>query len=251
MSEIVLTKNVATPAPPSSGFLSTYLDANGQAKQQTPAGKIYNFGRPISAEDVEELTNGIKYSPSVTVPIIPANTRYVASFNVGVLRNPSKALVGIVAGALSPIGHPLEFSGDLQILNPATPDPNVIAGLDLSKLIYATTDYTKSRRFAAMPASSTTTEAYGNTPLPVKTFNVALGVYGMSYSSMNVGVLFGFYSYSGVVRSVFNNYFNTRKVELESVWLELSGADSLVKLAFYNRDSSATSAGSMQCLVYE
>lgn len=249
MSELIFTPNVTTPAAPSTGKVSVYTDKYGYLKTQNDAG-VETPTRVSLADLAENVGDSVKRSTVATVPIITANTRYVQTFNMGTLKNKTKALIGFNQSA-SLAGRFMD-PGLSTLLFSSTGYFQPGISSDVTNLVLAYDDYTKARRFMHI-ISAPNAEKYGaGSNVRNDSYNGTLGYYGDTYSTMNIGRLVGWYEYSGLIYGAVHpsGYFS-KKIELESVWLTQSGTDTIVNAALYNRDSTSTSTVSIRCYVFE
>jgi len=197
-----------------------------------------------------------RYTPSnmkivsFTIPAIDPSTRSVVTVNLGTLVSKKNAIVAFFASSA------LDFEiQNLTIANAGfaknfraptgAPQPTVLfdpcglsAGFTANMLI-VTEDYRLAVRPQTIAAS---TELYYNGSATVG----MNGVYGITYGAMNIGVLFGYYTFSGAGAFQLN-----KKIQMESAWLTQSGVDTVLNMAFYNFDTAANGTLTLKVAVYE
>jgi hypothetical protein len=184
---------------------------------------------------------------SATIPSIATNTRYVLTANVGTLVNSKQAIIGFFTSTtpdssiqnLTTDNSNIALEGQLpigphlnSISNNYAAHPVLLTSNVSSRLMFICEDYTKATRLGAKASKENYGSPASNLP------------YGFTYSGLNVGVLFGWYANKGVIGI-------NRHVEMESGWLTQSGSDTIVNIAFYNRDSSSSSSLTIKIAVFE
>ncbi|PCJ18274.1 MAG: hypothetical protein COA96_16775 [SAR86 cluster bacterium] len=189
---------------------------------------------------------------SITFAGLTGSTRRVDTVNVGPRRNKQRQIIKLfTSSAVDAEIEAMESSAtsgdefkDQQILtganNGGPPIAVLIEAGGISEgVLVATPDYNGAMRGEGRaPASGR--ELYGagaGTDMP----------FGWNYAAMNVGVLVGWYGVAaGGGFALINKH-----VQLESVWLTQSGADTIINFALFNSDVSTSAAKTIKIGVYE
>jgi len=186
----------------------------------------------------------------VVIPAIAANTRYVLTLNVGQLKNPNLAIVGFFTSATADADiQNLVFSSnngvDRVLKNSVRIAPNVDP-TDARLIITPILNPAATQRM--MIVTRNYQDATRCAPSFGENYHGFSSGFSCSYSyaAMNIGVLFGYYILTGIGVLQLN-----KKIEMESAWLSDSGTDSILNIAFYNRDTAANTALSLKVGVYE
>lgn len=195
---------------------------------------LFNFVRNQSGMLVAKRT-------VIPAASLPATTRYVHTVDLGNIGSPSALYIHCSTGSTTPI-IATSTSGWIQAASALAPSaPTNIAGAvatfnsgvisALTQTIYVTSDYTATERLV-LPVGGvigTAHEQYGaSLVLP----------YGKTYAEIGVGALFGFYTNGAASAGVLAL---NKKIHLQSVWLSLSGSNTILNIALYNNDSAAPS----------
>lgn len=207
------------------------------------------------AEAKEAIDSG--FSPDeILAKVIPitvdtpldADSRAVFQFNLGVLANKEKAFVALFDAseddaqieAIDLNGTLTTWSGDTGTnVGSKYPNAPILKGVALASrltnttnLIMVTKDYQKALTFTHTGVSGEAGDSFPE------------GFY--TYENMQREALVGWYSTAGT--GVFSY---DKKVEIQSMWLEDSGDDSILNIAVYNRDKAeAKTNASFKLAVY-